>query len=122
MKQPHDIDSYLASFPTEIRLRLQELRETILKAAPMAKEVISYGMPAFRQNGILVYFAVHKNHIGFYPTPSAVESFRQEFSHYKWSKGAVQFPIDEPLPLEMVARIVKFRVGEDLQEKIKGGS
>lgn len=107
------IDAYLATQPDNVRALLQQLRTTIRKAAPGAREVISYRMPAFKQNGILVYFAGYKNHIGFYPTASGIAAFRKEFKNYKWSKGAVQFPLDQPLPLKLVEQIVKFKVKED---------
>jgi len=86
------------------------LRKTIKTAAPAAEEVISYNMPAIKQNGILVYYAAYKAHIGFYPTPSAIEAFKKELSKYESSKGAVRFPLDQPLPLSLITRIVKFRI------------
>jgi uncharacterized protein YdhG (YjbR/CyaY superfamily) len=89
MNKPKDIDEYIMSFPDNIRKILQQLKTTIKKAAPDAEEVISYGIPAYRQNGILVYFAVHKNHIGFYPTPTGIEAFKKEIAAYKWAKGSV---------------------------------
>ena len=113
-----DIDEYIVGQPQELRERLEYMREAIHKAAPKAKEVISYRMPAFKQNGVLVYFAVFKNHIGFFPTPSGVGNFQKELKNYKTSKGAIQFPLDEPLPLSLVTKIVKFRAKED-GEKIK---
>jgi len=87
------------------------------EAAPEAVEVISYQMPAFKLNGILVYFAAFKNHIGFYPTSSGIEQFKKELSPYKWSKGAVQFPLDKPIPFALVKKIVIFRVKENLRRK-----
>ena len=92
-----------------------ELRATIRKAAPGAEEKISYRMPAFNLNGILVYFAAQTRHIGFYPTSSGVTAFKEELGDYKSSKGAIQFPIDRPLPLELITRIVKFRVRENTE-------
>jgi len=109
------IDEYIALFPAEIQIKLQELRATIKTAAPEAVEKISYQMPAFAQNGILVYFAAYKNHIGFYPTGSGIEAFKNELSIYETSKGTVRFPIDKPLPLELINKIVKFRVSENLK-------
>jgi uncharacterized protein YdhG (YjbR/CyaY superfamily) len=110
------IDEYIATFPEEIQRLLQEMRAVIRAAAPQAEEKISYQMPTFYLKGNLVHFAAHANHIGFYPTPSGIEAFQQELSRYQTSKGAVQFPIGEPLPLELVGRIVKFRVTENLQK------
>ena len=92
---------------------LKELRATIRKAAPKAEEKISYRMPTFYYNGNLVHFAAYERHIGFYPTPSAIVEFRQELKRYATSKGAIQFPIDEPLPLRLVSRIVKFRMKQN---------
>jgi uncharacterized protein YdhG (YjbR/CyaY superfamily) len=111
---PNEIDNYIIAFPPQVRESLEILRETIRNAAPGAKEVISYGMPAFKLKHVLVYFAAFKNHIGFYPTSSGIEAFQHEFKGLKWSKGAVQFPLDQPLPLDLVERIVKFRVQEDM--------
>jgi len=111
-----DINEYIAAFPQNVQQTLEKLRVTIKKAAPKAEEVISYQMPAFKYHGILVYFAGYKKHIGFYPTSSGIAAFKQEFSNYKWSKGAVQFPIDKPLPISLITRIVKFRVKENLEK------
>ncbi|RJP66598.1 MAG: hypothetical protein C4539_11200 [Ignavibacteriales bacterium] len=113
-----NIDEYINQFPGEIQVLLQSMRQTIKKAAPKAEEAIKYQMPTFTLNGNLVHFAAYKNHIGFYPTPSGIEAFKNEFSTYKFSKGAVQFPIDEKLPLSLVSRIVKYRV-EESTEKAK---
>ena len=104
------IDDYFAAFPAGTKAILIELRKTIKTAAPAAEEVISYNMPALKQNGILVYYAAYKAHIGFYPTPSAIEAFKKELSKYESSKGAVRFPLDQPLPLSLITRIVKFRI------------
>lgn len=111
-----DTNAYIAAQPTEIQYRLQQLRETIRKAAPDAEEVISYQMPAFRLNGMLVYFAGWKNHIGFYPVSSAVAAFKEELSPYKFAKGSIQFPHDKTLPLKLITKIVKFRVQENLNK------
>jgi uncharacterized protein YdhG (YjbR/CyaY superfamily) len=116
------IDEYIATFPEEIQKKLQEIRATIQTAAPGAKEKISYQMPAFAQNGILVYFAAWKDHIGFYPTSSGTQAFRQELSAYQYSKGTVKFPLDKPLPLDLISKIVKYRLAENLakaEEKSK---
>lgn len=111
------IDEYIASFPANIQSILQKMRQAIHEAAPEATEAISYRMPTFKLNGNLVHFAAFKNHIGFYPSPSGIEQFKTELSPYKWSKGAVQFPLDKQLPLELVKKIVAFRVQEALQKK-----
>ena len=116
-KEFASVDEYIQTFPTEIRNLLEKLRRTIRIAAPDAEETISYQMPAFRQNGILVYFAAFKGHIGFYPTSSGIEAFKKELSVYKGGKGSVQFPLDKPLPYDLVARIVEFRVNENLRKK-----
>jgi len=114
--KPNNIDEYIASFPKEIQQLLEQVRITIKKAAPKAKEVISYSMPAFKSNGVLVYFAAYKNHIGFYPTSSGIKAFKDEISVYKNSKGAIQFPLNEKLPIGLITRIVKFRSKEDLEK------
>ena len=106
-------------FPKDVQLRLQKLRLTIKKAAPQAKEKISYGIPAFTLNGMLVWFAAFKNHIGFYPRTSAIAAFKKELSVYKGAKGSVQFPFDKPLPLTLISRMVKFRVKENLSKAKK---
>jgi uncharacterized protein YdhG (YjbR/CyaY superfamily) len=118
IKKSIDIDGYIAGFPIDIQKRLEKLRVTIRKAAPESEEVISYGMPAFRMKRILVYFAAHGNHIGFYPTSSGIKNFEKELSLYKTSKGAVQFPYDRPIPFHLVSEIVKFRMSE-IMDKLK---
>ena len=110
---PKNIDEYIAGCPEHVREKLKELRATIKKVAPGAEEKISYQMPAFYLNGILVYFAAQTRHIGFYPTSSGVAAFKQEITGYKSSKGAIQFPVDKPLPLDLIARIVQFKVREN---------
>lgn len=107
------IDAYIATFPVSTQTLLQQMRNTITKAAPKAEEAISYGMPTFKLQGNLVHFAGYKNHIGFYPAPSGIEAFAEELKKYKTSKGAIQFPIDEKLPLTLVTKIVKFRAKEN---------
>ena len=109
------VDEYLSVQPENIRAILQKLRDTIKKSAPQAEELISYNLPAFKLQGMLVYYAAFKEHIGFYPTPSAIEAFKKELSSYKGAKGSVQFPIDKPLPLNLVTKIVKYRVKENLE-------
>jgi len=112
-----DIDSYLENQPDNVRVILEPLRKSIKKAAPDAEEVISYQMPAFKYHGILVWFAAHKKHVGFYPRVSAIEKFKKELSVFKGAKGSVQFPYDKPLPLNLVSKIVKFRVKENLEKE-----
>jgi uncharacterized protein YdhG (YjbR/CyaY superfamily) len=110
---PKNIDEYIAGFPDEIQVLLEEVRKTIRNAAPEATEAISYQMPTFRLNGNLIHFAAFKNHIGLYPAPSGIETFSKELSAYKGGKGSVQFPISDPLPLDLITRIVRFRVEEN---------
>ncbi len=111
------IDSYIASFPETIQHLLRQMRATIKKAAPKAEEKISYAMPTFFLNGNLVHFAGYKTHIGFYPAPSGIAAFKKELTVYKNAKGSVQFPLDEPLPLTLITKIVKYRVKENLEKK-----
>ena len=116
----NSIDEYIKTFPEDIQGILEKIRQTIKKAAPLAVEAISYQMPTFKLNGKnLVHFAAFKNHIGFYPTPSGTESFQKELSPYKYAKGSVQFPLDKPIPYELVEKIVNFRVEESLAKKKK---
>jgi uncharacterized protein YdhG (YjbR/CyaY superfamily) len=117
-KKPENIDEYIGAFPNDVQEILEKIRATIQKAAPDATEKISYSMPAFEQNGIVVYFAAYKNHIGLYALPSGHESFKEELSKYKSGKGSVQFPLNQPMPFELITRIVKFRVKENI-EKVK---
>jgi uncharacterized protein YdhG (YjbR/CyaY superfamily) len=114
MKKPENMDAYLHRFPPYLQDFAAPLRKAIKEAAPDALETISYGMPAFKLNGILCYFALHNHHLGFYPTGSGIEAFKHEFTGYKWSKGAVQFPYDKPLPLDLISKIVHFRVAENM--------
>lgn len=116
---PITIDEYIAGFPVDIQLILNQVRSTIKQAAPDAEESIGYGMPAYKAYGKpLVYFAAFKNHIGFYATPTGHAEFAKELSMYKQGKGSVQFPIDQPMPLKLIAQIVEFRVIEN-QKKAK---
>jgi uncharacterized protein YdhG (YjbR/CyaY superfamily) len=117
-KTPRDIDDYVNRYPKGVQRLLKQMRLTIKKAAPEATEKISYGIPTFALYGNLVHFAAFKNHIGLYPTPSAITAFSKELSSYKYSKGAVQFPLDEPLPLTLISRMVKFRVKEKLRKRL----
>jgi uncharacterized protein YdhG (YjbR/CyaY superfamily) len=116
-KEIKTIDDYINLFPDEIKLKLETIRTAIKKAAPISTEVISYGMPAFKMNKVLVYFAAGKNHIGFYPTPNPIKVFSKELEGYKTSKGAIQFPLDKKIPLGLISKITKFRVKEDLEFK-----
>ena len=113
---PKTIDEYIANFPKDVQVILGELRATIRAAAPDADETISYRMPTFRLAGNLVHFAAYQNHIGFYPTPSGIENFKSELSIYESAKGSVKFPIDQPLPLDLISKIVSFRVIENLEK------
>jgi uncharacterized protein YdhG (YjbR/CyaY superfamily) len=110
---PQDIDQYIAAFPPAVRAKLTRIRAAIRKAAPQAKEAIKYQMPTFTQHGNLVHFAAYQHHIGFYPAPRAIERFQEELSAYEGSKGAVRFPLDKPVPVGLIGRIVKFRVQQD---------
>lgn len=110
------IDEYIATFSEETQKILMEIRDTIKAAAPDAEEKISYQMPTFFLNGNLIHFAAFKNHIGLYPTPSGVEEFKTELSKYQGAKGSVRLPIDEPMPLKLIHRIVKYRVAENLKK------
>ena len=114
---PDSVDTYLADFPPTTKELLEQLRETIRKAAPEAEEIISYQMPAYKYKGVLVYFAGYRNHIGFYPTASGMKHFADQLTAYKTSKGAVQFPLDRPLPLELISEMVNFRLNENMEKK-----
>lgn len=117
--KPKNIDEYINNFSKEVQTKLEQIRKTIKKAAPGAKEVISYQMPAFKQNHILVYFAAFKNHIGFFPTLSPIKVFGKELSKYETSKGTIKFPLDKKIPLALITKITKYRLKEDLEEQIK---
>lgn len=116
---PATIDEYITGFPVDVQAMLEKLRQTIRKAAPDATEKISYRIPTFYLNGNLVHFAAFEHHIGFYPTSSGVSAFQDELSKYRASKGAIQFPLDEPLPLKLVKKIVEFRVKENTRKMVK---
>ena len=118
MTKPENFEEYIVSFPPETQKRMEQIRAIIKKTAPQAEEVISYGMPSFRLNGRLVYFAAYRNHIGFYPMASGVATFKSLLSDYKWAKGSIQFPLSKPVPLDLISDIIKFRVQENLA-KIK---
>ncbi|MBK8368133.1 MAG: DUF1801 domain-containing protein [Bacteroidetes bacterium] len=111
-----DIDSYISEQAVDVRDRLEQIRQVVKTSAPKAEEVISYGMPAFKYHGMLVYFAAFKNHIGFYALPSGNEAFQKELSVYKQGKGSIQFPLDKPIPLTLIKKIVKFRVKENIEK------
>ena len=116
-KPPQTIDDYIARYPEDVHAILQQIRQTIHEAAPEATEAISYQMPTFKLHGNLVHFAAFKNHIGFYPVPSGIKVFQDELSAYVQGKGSVQFPIDKPMPLDLISKIVVFRVKENLEKK-----
>jgi uncharacterized protein YdhG (YjbR/CyaY superfamily) len=113
------IDEYISKFPPEVQTILKMLKNVIKEAAPDADEKISYQMPTFVLNGNLVHFAAYKNHIGFYPTPSGIDTFKHELSEYKTSKGAVQFPLGKPIPYDLISQMVTFRVAEN-KRKVEG--
>lgn len=109
-----DMDEYIAGFPKDVQSVLEKIRKTIRKAAPNADETINYGIPTFTLEGNLVHFAAFQSHIGFYPTPSGIEKFGKELSAYEGAKGSVKFPLDQPIPYELITKIVAFRVKENL--------
>jgi uncharacterized protein YdhG (YjbR/CyaY superfamily) len=116
LNKPKNIDEYITGFPDEVQKTLQQIRSVIKEAAPEAQEVISYSMPALKLNGILVWFAAYSKHIGFYPHSTGIVAFKKDISSYKSSKGAIQFPLDKPMPFDLITEIVKFRVEENLQQ------
>lgn len=113
------IDEYIDTFPIDVQEILRSVRKTIIKSAPEAEETISYMIPTFKLHGNLVHFAAYKNHIGFYPASSGVRTFANELTSYKTSKGTIQFPIDQPMPLGLIRKIVKFRVRENAEKAKK---
>src|SRR5574343_1661417 len=117
MNKPENTDAYINSFDGEVKVKLEQIRAIIQKAAPKATEVISYGMPAFKQQRVLVYFAASKQHLGFYPTAAPIQVFAEELAEYKTSKGAIQFPYNKPLPVKLIRAIVKYRLKQDTQKK-----
>lgn len=112
-----EIDRYISGYPEQVQQIMEEVRETIHKAAPQAEEAFKWAMPTFVQEGNLVHFAGHRNHLGFYPGPEAIRVFGKELNSYRTSKGAIQFPYDLPVPHDLVSRIVAFRVQENLSRK-----
>lgn len=113
---PNAIDDYIANFPIDVQNILHELRATIRQAAPEAQETINYQIPTFTLKGNLVHFAAFKKHIGFYPTPTGIEAFKNELAAYETAKGSVKFPLNKPLPLDLISKIVTYRVAENLQK------
>lgn len=120
MKKFETVDEYLAALPEDVSGALSGLRKIIKQAAPQAEEVISYSMPAFRYQGMLVWYAAFKEHIGFYPKASGILAFKRELARYKTSKGAIQLPLQEAIPADLVRKIVKFRVKENEQSQKRG--
>jgi uncharacterized protein YdhG (YjbR/CyaY superfamily) len=119
--QAQNIDEYIASYPEDVREILEKIRLTIREAAPDAEETINYQIPTFTLKGNLVHFAAFKKHIGFYPAPSGIEKFKQELSGYESAKGSVQFPLDQPIPYDLISQITKFRVKENLEKAAAKG-
>jgi len=117
-KKAKDIDEYIADFPVDVQLLLQKVRTAIRKAAPKAEEAIKYQMPTFVLNGNLIHFAGYKNHIGLYPGSRPIEAFKHELSKYKISKGTVQLPLDEPIPVGLITKITKFCVKRNIERAI----
>lgn len=114
MDKSEEVDNYIASFPAETREVLELMRSTIKEAAPEAVEIMNYGIPTLTLHGNLVHFGGFKKHVGFYPAPSGIKAFQEELSVYKGAKGSIQFPLEQPLPLDLIKRIVKFRVEENV--------
>lgn len=119
MAKPTEIDSYISQFPANVQAILQKVRETIHHAAPDAEETISYQMPAFRQHAILVYFAAWKKHIGLYPPISGDKSLENSVARYAGPKGNLQFPLDEPIPYDLIERVVKLRLKQDAVKAVR---
>ncbi len=117
MARSASIDEYIAQFPPDVQATMNKIRAVIREAAPQAQERISYGMPGFYDHGMLVWFGGHKSHIGFYPTGEGVAAFKSELGGYKLSKGAVQFPLDKPIPYDLITRIVKHRLEQNRKKK-----
>jgi uncharacterized protein YdhG (YjbR/CyaY superfamily) len=113
------IDEYINAFEGEVKSILQKIRNTVREVAPEATESINYGIPTFKQSGNLVHFAAYKNHIGFYPSPSGMEEFKKDVALYKTGKGTMQFPLDKPIPYDLISEIVRFRVEENKFKKVK---
>ncbi len=116
--RPNSVEEYMARYPKDVQDILKKIRQVIKEAAPEAEETISYGMPSYKLNGPLVYFAAFKNHIGFYAIPSGISAFENQLSPYKRGKGSVQFQIKEPIPYDLIREIVKFRAKENMELKL----
>ena len=116
---PPHVDAYIGQFPADVQGIMQQIRSIIKSVAPQAEEMIAYGMPAYKLHGPLVYFAGYKKHIGFYATPTGHSAFAEELSKYKQGKGSVQFPLSEPMPFDLIKRIVEFRLKENLRKKVE---
>lgn len=119
MPTPSPIDAYIAEYPVDVQQQLNSIRRTIQKEAPQALEVIKYGIPTYVLGENLVHFAAFQHHVGFYPTPSGIQAFQKEFSSYKSGRGSVQFPLDQPLPLELIRQVVRFRMNEIAEREAK---
>lgn len=119
MKTYHTIDEYIAQFPASVQATLQRIRQTIHQAAPQAEEAIAYGIPTFKQNGNLVHFGGYQTHIGFYPAPSGIAAFASELAQYGSGKGSIHFPLDQPIPYELLSKIVQYRLAENMAKKKK---
>lgn len=119
-KTPESVEAYISEYPAEVQEKLNDIRRVVKKTAPEAVEKISYGMPAYTLKGMLLYFAVHTNHIGLYPYPSAMEAFKKEIAQYHSAKSTIRFPLDKPLPLKLISEIVAFRAQENiLKDQLK---
>ena len=116
---PRTIDEYISKFPQAVQIKLEQIRNTISKAAPDAKEVISYQMPAFKLNSVLVYFAAFKDHISFFPTSNPIKVFAKELAEYETSKGTIKFPLNKKIPLGLISKITKFRFKEDIDNRMR---
>jgi uncharacterized protein YdhG (YjbR/CyaY superfamily) len=117
VKAPQTVDEYISEYPEEVQKRLRDIRKAVKKAAPQAVEKVGYGMPAYTFKGMLLYFAAHTNHIGFYPGPSAIEVFKKELEDYETSRGTIQFPHNKIIPLRLIAEIVQFKARENIKKE-----
>jgi uncharacterized protein YdhG (YjbR/CyaY superfamily) len=116
MKTAANTDDFIAGFPVDVQKKLEQIRSTVKKIAPTASEAIAYGIPTFKLHGNLVHFSAYRSHIGFYPGATGVEAFKDRLGEYQCSKGAIQFPLDKPLPLQLIRDIVQFRVAENTEK------
>jgi uncharacterized protein YdhG (YjbR/CyaY superfamily) len=117
VKIMHTVDEYISGYPEEVQKRLVDIRKAVKKAAPQAVEKIGYGMPAYTLKWMLLYFAAHTNHIGFYPGPAAIEAFKKELENQETSRGTIQFPHNKKIPLRLIAEIVQFKVRENIRKE-----